>query len=515
MNRNRNRNNNLTPETKQLIKKSIININMARKKKHNSNGNINSIQSINHSRNTILKTKKHITTSVKKLNNNILATTKQSKKQIPTTYISKLIKLYYNNDNVVNDYLATAHKITHIFPPQQRIIVIGDIHGDFEVALKCLILAKCIEYIEPPPHKTVSSMDVFFNTLNWIGGDTFIVQLGDQIDRVRPQKWDANDISRDTAYEDEGSTLEIFYLFYHLNELASKYGGRVFSIIGNHEIMNVDGDFRYVSKEEFYCFKEHLKNVYHRNSKFPYHSRTLKKNKQKYNSNSNSHNNSHSNSHYKLPIGYKERLYAFAPTGLCANLIAKNYYTMLQIGNWLFCHGSPTLHISRNYSIDLVNNIVALYLLGVESTDNQLEKHFDEIMEPHTNNTSNTNNTNNTNDSTEKSILWARTFGEKIDTQSQEKQLSLMLDNILNEHNHTNHTNHNDIVKATHIAIGHTPQFEQGINSICNGKVWRCDIGMSRAFTPNNSNVEKSKIQVLEILIGVPKVLHELFTNKY
>jgi hypothetical protein len=67
--------------------------------------------------------------------------------------------------------------------------------------------------------------------------------------------------------------------------------------------------------------------------------------------------------------------------------------------------------------------------------------------------------------------------------------------------------NKTDIMKATHIAIGHTPQFEHGINSICNSKVWRCDIGMSRAFTPNYSNAEKSKIQVLEILNGVPTVL--------
>ena len=47
-----NRNNSLTPETKQLLNRIIIN--MARKK-HNSKGNINSIQSISHSRNTRYK----------------------------------------------------------------------------------------------------------------------------------------------------------------------------------------------------------------------------------------------------------------------------------------------------------------------------------------------------------------------------------------------------------------------------------------------------------------------------
>lgn len=463
------RNNILTPETQQLLNKAIIS--MTRKKEHSSAHLSKSFSTLSK------KTSSRYTISKKKPSH-----IKPSIKQFPTNYISKLIKLYYNNDKVANDYLATAHKITHIFPPQQRIIVIGDIHGDFEVAIKCLILAKCIEYIEPPPHKTVSVMDAFFKTIKWIGKDTYVVQLGDQIDRVRPQQWDANDISRDIAYEDEGSTLEIFYLFHYLDELARLQGGRVLSIIGNHEIMNVDGDFRYVSKKEFHCFKDHLKHVYHRNSKFPYHSRTLRRSRHKSSTNS------------KLPSGYRERLYSFSPTGLCANLIAKNYYTMLQIGNWLFCHGSPTSHISRNYTIDLVNNIVALYLLGVEFNDNYLEKHFDEIMEPHVNNTS------------EKSILWSRTFGEKINTQTQENQLSEILNTILNEHNNKNH-NKSDIMKAKYIAIGHTPQFEHGINSICNGKIWRCDIGMSRAF--NNNNSKERNIQVLEILDGIPKVLSE------
>lgn len=485
------RNNSLTSETKLLLNRAIPSMT---NKHNNSTGNIKS--------NIISKKIKHIRTSTTNtLSKTSQSTTKQSTtKQSTTNYISKLIKLYYNNDKVSDDYLTTAHKITHIFPPHQRIIVIGDIHGDFEVAIKCLILAKCIENIEPPQHKTVRAMDVFFKTIEWIGGDTYIVQLGDQIDRIRPQQWDTNNISKDTAYEDEGSTLEIFYLFHYLDELARLQNGRVFSIIGNHEIMNVDGDFRYVSRKEFHCFKNHLQKIYHSRSKFPYHSNTLKQNSAKLQNDENI-SSAQTNSHSKLPIGYKERLYAFSPTGLCANLIAKNYYTMLQIGNWLFCHGSPTLHISTTYSINLVNNIVALYLLGIESTNNQLTQHFDAIMKPHTNETNKTNETNET------SILWARTFGEKSNMQSQEKQLSIMLDNILTAHNTKNHNN-TDIMKATHIAIGHTPQFEHGINSICNKKVWRCDIGMSRAFTTNNSNIEKKSIQVLEILNGVPNPLY-------
>ena len=45
------------------------------------------------------------------------------------------------------------------------------------------------------------------------------------------------------------------------------------------------------------------------------------------------------------------------------------------------------------------------------------------------------------------------------------------------------------------IIIGHTIQ-QNGINSACNNKVWRIDVGMSNAFDNNN----KRKIEILEIL---------------
>ena len=425
--------------------------------------------------------------------------TKQPKanlKLLNNSYISTLINLFYDNDKVVKQYIKDAPYRQHIFPspPNNNIIIFGDIHGDFEVAIRCLILAKCIDPIKIPSTKSVSLMDAFFNQLKWIGGDTYIVQLGDQIDRVRPQTWDNNDITNDNAFEDEGSTLEIFYLFYHLNNLAILQGGRVFSIIGNHEIMNVDGDFRYVSKKEFHCFKDHLKSVYTPNSRYPYHSQTLKKNI------NNIHMAQSNNSN--LPYGYRERLYAFAPSGLCANMMATTYYTMLQIGEWLFCHGSPTLYIAKTFPIDMVNNIVSLYLLNNSPIDKTLETYYNAIMVSHP----------NVSEKDETSILWARTFGES--SRSNDKQLQPLLNTILLEYNKKNNylvaqqpilqlpsktqlgtqlsTHLGTYTNATHIAIGHTPQFTKGINSICNNTVWRCDIGMSKAFLTHNNTRTKS-----------------------
>jgi hypothetical protein len=411
-------------------------------------------------------------------------------------YLEKLINTYYDNDKCVSNYLSKAHHRMHILPPARRIIVIGDIHGDFDAAVKCLILAGCIAAIEPPMHKTVENMDAFFKLLIWTGGDTQVVQLGDQIDRVRPHQWDKNSISQTEAHEDEGTTLEIFFLFWHLNQLALPQAGAVHCIIGNHEIMNIEGDFSYVSSAEFYSFKNHLTQLYYPNSKYPYHSRTLK-------------NTYKTRKSKGLPDGYRERLYAFSPTGLCSNFMAQNYYTLLQIGNWLFCHGSPTLSTFESYEIDLINTITSMYLLGLDSpqgsNNNRIEYHFDKIM----------NNDDSSREPT--SLIWSRTFGHIQSTHS-ESELESMLDNILAAYNEKNN-NTSSQNKATHIAIGHTPQIHNnkqiGINSICNQRVWRCDVGMSKAFTNTDINInssslnntKKRKIQVLEIIDNKPRIL--------
>ena len=418
------------------------------------------------------------------------------------TYITKLVDLYYNNDTIATHYLNTAHKKMHILPQQRRVIVFGDVHGDLEATVECFIIAKCIDKIKLPKDKSVKNMDLFFKKIKWIGKDTYVVQLGDQIDRVRPQKWDHNDITTDNAFKDEGTTLEILYLFYYLNELASKDKGRVFSIIGNHEIMNVEADFRYVSLKEFKCFKQHLIKTYKKNSKYPYTSNSIKHNSYKFKNtkknirennksennksennkseNNNNSNNSNNKEFTKVPEGFRERLYAFSPTGLCANLIGSNNYVLLQIGNWLFCHGSPVLETIQTYTMDLVNNIVSMYLLGIDNKKKYIEQHYYAITKSNNN-----------------SVLWNREFGNTHIDNEKEKHLLTKLNTILLEYN----TKNNVYTKATHIAIGHTTQYSsnKGINSICNERVWRCDVGMSRAF----GSVEKASHrnpQVLEIL---------------
>lgn len=65
----------------------------------------------------------------------------------------------------------------------------------------------------------------------WTAGSTILVQTGDIVDRGT-YAWD------------------IYRLMQSLRSEASNAGGRVVSILGNHEVMNAIGDWRYVTQDE-------------------------------------------------------------------------------------------------------------------------------------------------------------------------------------------------------------------------------------------------------------------------
>lgn len=109
-------------------------------------------------------------------------------------------------------------------PPQyewtdvSRIVAIGDVHGSYD---KLITLLK--------------GTGVVNDALAWDGGRAHLVLIGDLIDRG-PREVDVLDLAR------------------RLEEDAPAAGGQVHVLLGNHEVMNLVRDFRYVPEEGFRAF---------------------------------------------------------------------------------------------------------------------------------------------------------------------------------------------------------------------------------------------------------------------
>jgi hypothetical protein len=341
-----------------------------------------------------------------------------------------------------NDLLGSNDSC--VFPPKRKLVAIGDIHGDLSLAIRSLKLAQVIDSNTPNNLLDVSK-------IQWTGGDTFVVQLGDQIDRVRPSKLFNSLCTEDDdeLYEDEGSDLKIIYLFEHLNKQAVKQNGAVISILGNHELMNVDGDFRYVSPKEFREFGNKF------NGRMEYNT--------------------------EVPFGYKERLEVFKPGGVLARSLGKTRYSVVQVGSWIFVHGGITGVCAKDYSLQKINYHIKRWLLGDLSNENM--QHVNNLYHR---------------DDDENSPFWSRVYSDMDEWCNESiKEFSNTM-NMINVWN-----NKNNDFRAHGIIMGHSPQFMYGqsINSSLNNRIWRVDVGASRAFGKLTGPDAKHRLaQVLVIL---------------
>lgn len=101
-----------------------------------------------------------------------------------------------------------------------RVVVIGDLHGDYDKFHDQLTQAGLIDARD-----------------RWSGGATHLVQLGDVPDRAP-------------------DTRKILDLLIKLEPQARRAGGYVHALIGNHEAMNMEGDFRYTTPGEYAAFAD-------------------------------------------------------------------------------------------------------------------------------------------------------------------------------------------------------------------------------------------------------------------
>lgn len=173
-----------------------------------------------------------------------------------------------------------------------RLIGMGDVHGDITAARDALVIAGAIDGED-----------------RWIGGDLVVVQTGDQLDRG----------------DDEEAILELFEA---LAVEAHAAGGAFYSLLGNHEVMNVQLDLRYVTPGGFADFAD-----------TPFDDDLS-----------------------AWPEPERGRVAAFRPRGEWAEVFAE-HNTMMVVGDTAFVHGG-ILPEHVEYGLERANHEVRAWMLG-------------------------------------------------------------------------------------------------------------------------------------------------------
>lgn len=121
--------------------------------------------------------------------------------------------------------LPPVYAAQDVWTGVERIVAVGDVHGDYEQFAAVLQSASLID-----------SRD------DWAGGKTHLVQMGDVVDRGPDSR-------------------KVLDLLKRLEPQAIRAGGRVHCLIGNHETMVMYGDYRYVSPGEYAAFRNDDKRL--------------------------------------------------------------------------------------------------------------------------------------------------------------------------------------------------------------------------------------------------------------
>ncbi len=182
------------------------------------------------------------------------------------------------------------------FPSAARIVAIGDIHGDVKAAREALRLGGAIDAAG-----------------KWIGGALVVVQTGDQLDRG----------------DDEPQILD---LFERLRGEAKAAGGALYALNGNHEIINAQGDFRYVTEDGFHDFSDR-----HPDARL---APLLE----------------------RMPESNRGRAAAFLPGGDIAKRLSQQL-AVIQVGDNVFVHGG-VLEAHVRYGLGNINREAREWLTG-------------------------------------------------------------------------------------------------------------------------------------------------------
>lgn len=340
-----------------------------------------------------------------------------------------------------------------------RIISVGDIHGDLDLAINCLEVADLIERVYEHDDMTVDlwyKEEKIKRIYKWIGVKTIVVQVGDQVDRCRPFNHECH--IPEATINDEASDVTIMFFYHNLHVIALKVDCAVYSLLGNHELLNVLGNMKYVS------YKGLLE--------FPTKDTNLESGRIE-------------------AFSLESKNKAFKDQHTLTEFLGCTRLSSIIVDKYLFVHAGIMEKLitfteekyKNKDAVLTINNIIQEWLLNTKSSEDKvfiMKLLAGKTMSP----------------------FWPRVFGsmkKNLDMESDE--CKRIVKPVL------------DLLGLEGIVVGHTPQLKHNINSTCTNKVWRVDIAGSQAFDEIlfegvKSDTEKQKIQkgrvpqVLEIKLG-------------
>lgn len=204
-------------------------------------------------------------------------------------------------------------------PPQspESVIAIGDVHGDFDDFVAILQHTGLID-----------------KQNHWAGGKTTLVQVGDLLDRG-PKPRDVMD------------------LLVGLEKEASKDGGRVVSLLGNHEVMNIMGDLRYVTPENYASFAD-AKSEERRKSAYQDYVKWRESHTALLTELSQPLELTEAEWMARHPAGFIEQREAFSPNGSYGKWL-RGHAALVEINGVIFLHGGISPGVA-SMKLDAINS---------------------------------------------------------------------------------------------------------------------------------------------------------------
>jgi len=223
------------------------------------------------------------------------------------------------------------------FSGVNRIVAVSDIHGAYDALVT-----------------TLQKADVIDDSLAWSGGETHLVITGDLLDRGPGSR-------------------QVMDLIMRLERESKRAGGQVHQLLGNHEVMNLIGDVRYVADAEYAAFaddesheeREYWFQLYRRNQPAGTDELTIR-----------------AEFDQKAPPGYFGHRRAFRSDGYYGKWLLEKPL-MIVVNDTAFVHGGAPPYVAEHglagingaLKMDLVNYVTALSALEEASVLSPLDRY--------------------------------------------------------------------------------------------------------------------------------------------